>query len=133
MKQAGQDFSVCCDTILETETVNKPAETVTDLESLPEGIKLDTIRWQYTVDMTFDPDTANDLIMFSEDFKQVQTPQIWWCDNIPHKFNAYSYVLGKKGFSEGRFYQEEVLRSSQRVNVWEENIYHLTPGMESGS
>ncbi|XP_062279306.1 E3 ubiquitin-protein ligase TRIM69-like [Scomber scombrus] len=108
MKQAGQDFRVCCDTILaeETETVNKPAETVTDLESLPEGIKLDTIRRQYTVDMTFDPDTANDLIMFSEDFKQVQTPHIWWCDNIPHKFNAYSYVLGKKGFSEGRFYYE---------------------------
>ena len=40
MKQAGQDFSVCCDTILETETVNKPAETVTSLESLPEAIKL---------------------------------------------------------------------------------------------
>uniref|UniRef100_A0A3B4YD12 E3 ubiquitin-protein ligase TRIM39-like n=1 Tax=Seriola lalandi dorsalis TaxID=1841481 RepID=A0A3B4YD12_SERLL len=25
---------------------------------------------------------------------------------IPHKFNRYAYVLGKKGFSEGRFYFE---------------------------
>ncbi|XP_067458170.1 E3 ubiquitin-protein ligase TRIM39-like [Thunnus thynnus] len=109
MTQVGQDLRGSFDNILadETETVNKPAQTVTDLESLPEGIKLDTIRRQYTVDVTFDPHTASDLLVISEDFKQVQPPHICWSDSDgPFKFNRYAYVLGKKGFSEGRFYYE---------------------------
>ncbi|XP_039974579.1 E3 ubiquitin-protein ligase TRIM21-like [Xiphias gladius] len=109
MERASQEFSVCCGKILseETDIVKKTVQPVTNLETLPEGVKLDTIRRQYAVDMTFDPCTANDLLLFSEDFKQVQTSHIWWIANEgPHKFNRYAYVLGKKGFSEGRFYYE---------------------------
>ncbi|XP_040900803.1 E3 ubiquitin-protein ligase TRIM21-like [Toxotes jaculatrix] len=109
MERAAQEFRVCAGKILaeESDTVKKTLSTVTDLETLPEGVKLDTIRQQYAVDMTFDPRTANDLLLFSEDFKQVHTSHIWWFGNdVLHKFNRYAYVLGKKGFSEGRFYYE---------------------------
>ncbi|XP_071326551.1 E3 ubiquitin-protein ligase TRIM39-like [Trachinotus anak] len=109
IKRASQEFRVCCGKILDekTDMVKKTPHTVTDLETLPEGVKLDTIRQQYAVDMTFDPCTANDLLLFSEDLKQVQTSHIWWfADEVPHKFDRYTYVLGKKGFSEGRFYYE---------------------------
>ncbi|XP_022609343.1 E3 ubiquitin-protein ligase TRIM39-like [Seriola dumerili] len=108
-ERATQEFRACCGKILaeETDTVKKAALTVTDLETLPKGVKLDAIRQQYAVDMTFDPCTANDLLLFSEDLKQVRTSHLWWfADEVPHKFNRYAYVLGKKGFSEGRFYFE---------------------------
>uniref|UniRef100_A0A3Q3J237 Uncharacterized protein n=1 Tax=Monopterus albus TaxID=43700 RepID=A0A3Q3J237_MONAL len=62
-----------------------------------------------------------------QDFKQVQTSHIWWFGNENlHKFNRYAYVLGKRGFSKGRFYYEVqvarktgwdlgVVRESKRV------------------
>nr|XP_020464067.1 E3 ubiquitin-protein ligase TRIM39-like [Monopterus albus] len=127
VERANQEFRVCCDKILAEETETVKAHTFIDLESLPEGIRLDAIRQQYTVDMTFDPCTANDLLLFSEDFKQVQTSHIWWFGNENlHKFNRYAYVLGKRGFSKGRFYYEVqvarktgwdlgVVRESKRV------------------
>lgn len=109
MEKASQQFRVSCGKILneETDAVKKSPHTDLDLECLPEGVKLDAIRQRYTVDMTFDPCSANDLLLISEDFKQVQTSHVWWfCDQVPHKFNRYAYVLGKKGFSQGRFYFE---------------------------
>lgn len=106
MEQGGADFRECCSPILSEETVKKPVRTVADLETLPEGIRLDIIRQQYSVDMTFDPCTASDLLLFSEDMKQVRTSHIWWFANGQHKFNRYVYILGKKSFSEGKFYYE---------------------------
>ncbi|XP_029361083.1 E3 ubiquitin-protein ligase TRIM39-like [Echeneis naucrates] len=109
LEEAGKEFRVCCSKILaeESDIVRKTECQVVDLETLPRGAKLDTIRQQYTVDMTFDPCTANDLLIFSKDLKEVQTSHIYWCGNeVPQKFNRYAYVLGKKGFSEGRFYYE---------------------------
>ncbi|KAM9852502.1 E3 ubiquitin-protein ligase TRIM21-like [Aulostomus maculatus] len=106
MQQAGGDFRVCCSKVLADESVEESFETVTDLESLPDGIRLDIIRRQYSVDMTFDPCTSNDLLLFSEDAKKVRTSHIWWFENVRHKFNRYAYVLGNKGFSRGRFYYE---------------------------
>ncbi|GAA6226865.1 E3 ubiquitin-protein ligase TRIM39-like, partial [Lates japonicus] len=107
LERAGREFRACCSQVLveETDAVKK-THTITDLETLPEGIKLDVIRQQYTVDVTFDPCSANELLLLSEDSKQVRTAHIWWPNGIPQKFNRYAYILGKKGFSEGRFYYE---------------------------
>ncbi|XP_058504111.1 E3 ubiquitin-protein ligase TRIM21-like [Solea solea] len=106
VQRAGQDFRACYDEFLAEETSEDKKMVHTDLENLPEGIKLDIIRQQYTVDMTFDPCSANDLLVFSEDFKAVQTPHIVWVNGSPQKFNRHAYVLGKRGFSRGRFYYE---------------------------
>ncbi|XP_035018338.1 E3 ubiquitin-protein ligase TRIM39-like [Hippoglossus stenolepis] len=104
-ERASREFKVSCDKIIGEET-EKWVDTYTDLEMLPEGTKLDAIRQRFEVDMTFDPCTASDLLLFSEDLKQVHTPHVLWISNIPKKFNRYAYVLGNKGFSEGRFYYE---------------------------
>ncbi|XP_059182046.1 E3 ubiquitin-protein ligase TRIM21-like [Centropristis striata] len=61
---------------------------------------------QYSVDVTLDPETANHHLILSDDGKQVSH-----CDkqqNLPEspkRFCNYS-VLGKQGFSSGKFYYE---------------------------
>ncbi|XP_053288306.1 E3 ubiquitin-protein ligase TRIM39 [Pleuronectes platessa] len=104
-ERASRDFKVSCDKIIGEQT-EKRVYTCMDLEMLPEGTKLEVIRQRFEVDMTFDPCTASDLLVFSEDLKQVQTPHVVWISNIPQKFNKYAYVLGNQGLSEGRFYYE---------------------------
>uniref|UniRef100_A0A3B1INX0 B30.2/SPRY domain-containing protein n=1 Tax=Astyanax mexicanus TaxID=7994 RepID=A0A3B1INX0_ASTMX len=51
---------------------------------------------QYAVDVTLDPDTAQPYLILSDDGKQ--------------RFNQCSCVLGKEGFSSGRFYYEVQVR-----------------------
>ncbi|XP_065150250.1 E3 ubiquitin-protein ligase TRIM39-like [Paramisgurnus dabryanus] len=62
---------------------------------------------QYAVDVTLDPDTANPKLILSEDRKQVKHGDIRHehPDN-PERFDYYPCVLGKEGFSSGRFYFE---------------------------
>ncbi|CDQ60776.1 unnamed protein product [Oncorhynchus mykiss] len=62
---------------------------------------------QYAVDVTLDPDTASRYLILSKDRKQVRqsnTPNNHR-DN-PNRFSQCSSVLGKEGFSSGRFYYE---------------------------
>ncbi|XP_014050746.2 LOW QUALITY PROTEIN: E3 ubiquitin-protein ligase TRIM39 [Salmo salar] len=85
------------------ETLNK------EMEKLPE-VKLKRIQ-QYAVDVTLDPDTANLYLILSEDGKQVRlqnTPQK--LPDNPKRFNQYLIVLGKDGFSSGRFYYEVTVK-----------------------
>ncbi|XP_036452742.1 E3 ubiquitin-protein ligase TRIM39-like [Colossoma macropomum] len=62
---------------------------------------------QYAVDVTLDPDSANPFLILSDDGKQVtcgDTEQ-----NLPKNPERFDYcvcVLGKEGFSSGRFYYE---------------------------
>ncbi|XP_051248694.1 E3 ubiquitin-protein ligase TRIM21-like [Dicentrarchus labrax] len=60
----------------------------------------------YAVDVTLDPDTANPYLILSDDGKQVSHGNVR--QNVPgspKRFYCYS-VLGKQGFSSGRFYYE---------------------------
>ncbi|XP_076849641.1 E3 ubiquitin-protein ligase TRIM39-like [Brachyhypopomus gauderio] len=62
---------------------------------------------QYAVDVTLDPDTANRYLILSDDGKQVtdgDTKQD--LPDNPKRFDDCPNVLGKAGFSSGRFYYE---------------------------
>ncbi|XP_062290786.1 E3 ubiquitin-protein ligase TRIM39-like isoform X2 [Scomber scombrus] len=62
---------------------------------------------QYAVDVTLDPDTAHPNLILSDDGKQVNHGDVKkkLPDN-PKRFKCYADVLGKQGYSSGRFYFE---------------------------
>ncbi|XP_056335327.1 E3 ubiquitin-protein ligase TRIM39-like [Danio aesculapii] len=67
------------------------------------------LKWmqQYAVDVTLDPDTANPHLILSDDGKQVNHGDIRQkLPNKPQRFDYCVSVLGKEGFSSGRFYFE---------------------------
>ncbi|NP_001124100.1 bloodthirsty-related gene family, member 9 [Danio rerio] len=78
-------------------------------ETIDEGFNNNVLKriQKYSVDVILDPDTAHPKLILSEDGKQVRY------GNIKHdrpgsdkRFENYIVVLGKEGFSSGRFYFE---------------------------
>ncbi|XP_056597298.1 E3 ubiquitin-protein ligase TRIM39-like, partial [Triplophysa dalaica] len=62
---------------------------------------------QYAVDVTLDPDTAHPNLILSDDEKQVKHGDIRHkLPDNPKRFDKCACVLGKEGFSSGRFYYE---------------------------
>ncbi|XP_030635101.1 E3 ubiquitin-protein ligase TRIM39-like [Chanos chanos] len=76
-----------------------------EMEKIPE-LKLRRIQ-EHAVDVTLDPDTAHSYLILSPDGKQVRdgNTQQDLPDN-PKRFKNYCLVLGKEGFSSGKFYYE---------------------------
>ncbi|XP_052465075.1 E3 ubiquitin-protein ligase TRIM39 isoform X14 [Carassius gibelio] len=67
------------------------------------------LKWmqQYAVDVTLDPDTAQPNLILSDDGKQVRDGDITQkLPDKPERFDTCVNVLGKEGFSSGRFYFE---------------------------
>ncbi|XP_062302000.1 E3 ubiquitin-protein ligase TRIM39-like [Osmerus eperlanus] len=92
------------------ETLNKEMEKLSDTE-------LNRIQ-QYAVDLTLDPDTAHPKIILSEDGKQVRYGDIRQdLPDNPERFDHCSCVLGKQGFSTGRFYYEVQVEGKTKWTV----------------
>ncbi|XP_076145660.1 zinc-binding protein A33-like [Alosa pseudoharengus] len=69
----------------------------------------DELQWRLCklVDVTLDPDTAHAYLILSADGKQVRNGDTR--QNVPDNPKRFSYVvnvLGKQGFSAGKFYYE---------------------------
>ncbi|XP_026095764.1 zinc-binding protein A33-like [Carassius auratus] len=78
-------------------------------EHYKKKLKQTELKWmqQYAVDVTLDPETAHPELILSDDGKQVRHGDIWQkLPNNSKRFDTYLFVLGKKGFSSGRFYFE---------------------------
>ncbi|KAL6491329.1 hypothetical protein MHYP_G00016740 [Metynnis hypsauchen] len=107
-----------------------------EMEKLPE-IKMKRIQ-QHAVDVTLDPETAHRYLVLSDDGKHVtcgDTEQ-----NLPDNPERFDYcpcVLGKEGFSSGRFYYEVQVRGK---NKWDLGVVResfkregeITPYPEKG-
>ncbi|KAL2079482.1 hypothetical protein ACEWY4_025226 [Coilia grayii] len=77
------------------------------------------------VNVTLDPDTANPHLILSADGKQVKhgdTRQN--VPDTPKRFNYFANVLGKEGFSSGKFYYEVQVKGKIRwiLGVAKESI-----------
>ncbi|KAL6491194.1 hypothetical protein MHYP_G00015390 [Metynnis hypsauchen] len=81
------------------------------LTQLQEELSKEMEKLVVTVDVTLDPDTAHPDLILSDDGKQVRDEDAEL--NLPDKPERFDYctgVLGKEGFSSGRFYYEVQVR-----------------------
>ncbi|XP_076843496.1 E3 ubiquitin-protein ligase TRIM39-like [Brachyhypopomus gauderio] len=117
------DISI--DTEVNVETVRKVLSQLQEKLSetlntkLKEAVSTELKRsQQYAVDVTLDPDTANHYLILSDDGKQVThgDPKQKLPDN-PKRFYMYAMVLGKEGFSSGRFYYEVQVKGKSEWSV----------------
>uniref|UniRef100_A0A8C7HJV4 Uncharacterized protein n=1 Tax=Oncorhynchus kisutch TaxID=8019 RepID=A0A8C7HJV4_ONCKI len=118
-------------TTLREVSSSKPGEVAQVQQMIQErqDPELRRIR-QWSVDVTLDPDTAHCKLIVSEDRKQVSYGDVRQIlPDLPERFECYLSVLGKEGFSSGRFYFEVQVRGKieWQVGVARESIIRKGP------
>ncbi|XP_047672013.1 E3 ubiquitin-protein ligase TRIM39-like [Tachysurus fulvidraco] len=120
------------------QTLNEKLNKTLD-DKLKETVSTELKRiQQYAVDVTLDPDTAHQNLILSADGKQVtHGDELQNLPDTPQRFNHYIFVLGKQGFSSGRFYYEVQVRGKTDwdVGVATENTNrkgHITMKPQNG-
>ncbi|KAK7884075.1 hypothetical protein WMY93_027198 [Mugilogobius chulae] len=111
------------------ETVRAPsykgraAEAVSELKNMlnteiDEVFKTEFEKVQeFSVEVSLDPNTANEYLVLSKDLKQVHyTKQRKNHPNNPERFSPFLCVLGKEKFSSGKFYFEVQVKGK---TTWE--------------
>ncbi|KAL0189514.1 hypothetical protein M9458_016613, partial [Cirrhinus mrigala] len=69
-------------------------------------------------DVTLDPDTLHPNLILSDDGKQVRHGDIKQkLPNNPERFDQCTCVLGKEGFSSGRFYLEVQTKEKTKESI----------------
>ncbi|XP_067217845.1 E3 ubiquitin-protein ligase TRIM39-like [Chanodichthys erythropterus] len=88
-------------------------------EKITQTVSTDLKRMQqYEVYVTLDPDTANPYLILSEDGKQVRHGDIRQkLPDKPERFDTSVCVLGKEGFSSGRFYFEAQVKGKTKWDL----------------
>ncbi|XP_043101886.1 E3 ubiquitin-protein ligase TRIM39-like isoform X2 [Puntigrus tetrazona] len=95
------------DTICFKKSSTSSPKTVKKMNKKGFGTDLSTIQKLYTVDVILDPNTAHPKLILSKDGKQVKHCGSWRdVPNNPERFDSSACVLGKDGFSCGKFYYE---------------------------
>uniref|UniRef100_A0A3B3ZA53 Uncharacterized protein n=1 Tax=Periophthalmus magnuspinnatus TaxID=409849 RepID=A0A3B3ZA53_9GOBI len=118
-----------CETVIESavyvgtlrravrKVASKIDETVKDEVKRLCSTEFQRVR-QYAVNVTLDPDTAHPKLVLSENMKQVYHNDI--ALNVPEnpkRFYPCVSVLGKEGFSCGRFYFEIVVKGKTEWDI----------------
>uniref|UniRef100_A0A8C4SVR7 B30.2/SPRY domain-containing protein n=1 Tax=Erpetoichthys calabaricus TaxID=27687 RepID=A0A8C4SVR7_ERPCA len=71
-----------------------------------------------TADVTFDPETANQWLIVSEDGKEVRdTDTRQRVTDNPMRFDCYTIVLAREGFTSGRHYWEVEVRGKTKWDL----------------
>uniref|UniRef100_A0A3B3ZAI1 Uncharacterized protein n=1 Tax=Periophthalmus magnuspinnatus TaxID=409849 RepID=A0A3B3ZAI1_9GOBI len=116
-----EHLSNIADDLYLLKTVRKVAskidETVKDEVKRLCSTEFQRVR-QYAVNVTLDPDTAHPKLVLSENMKQVYHNDI--ALNVPEnpkRFYPCVSVLGKEGFSCGRFYFEIVVKGKTEWDI----------------
>uniref|UniRef100_A0A3B1K4H9 B30.2/SPRY domain-containing protein n=1 Tax=Astyanax mexicanus TaxID=7994 RepID=A0A3B1K4H9_ASTMX len=93
-------------------------ETLRVLSQLQEALSEEMEKLSEIMDVTLDPDTAHPDLILSDDGKQVKHGNIRQkIPDSPQRFNQCSCVLGKEGFSSGRFYYEVQVRGKSNWDL----------------
>ncbi|XP_026183201.1 E3 ubiquitin-protein ligase TRIM39-like [Mastacembelus armatus] len=133
-------FSDGCDTTEQLEAAEEPETDVFNNEVwTPPQDKLMMIQQCDAVDVTLDAYTAHSKLSVSEDGKQLSfhEAQLLFPPLFGNRFQNQTLVLGKDGFSSGRFYYEVQVDGSQWwvLGVVKEPINRevfFFPGTEEG-
>ncbi|XP_032417722.1 E3 ubiquitin-protein ligase TRIM21-like [Xiphophorus hellerii] len=93
------------------------AQVGEEMKKIIKEAELKRVR-QFAVDVTLDPDTAHPKLVLSDDRKRVEVADVWRSlpDN-PERFSKCVSVLGRQGFSSGRFYAEVQVKGKTKWSL----------------
>uniref|UniRef100_A0A4W4EGQ3 Uncharacterized protein n=1 Tax=Electrophorus electricus TaxID=8005 RepID=A0A4W4EGQ3_ELEEL len=107
-----------------TSQDNTPHAEVTVLSQLQKNLNkklnltINIKSQQYSVDVTLDPDTAHPRLILCNDGKQVSYGDAKQnLPDHPKRFDRCPVVLGKEGFSSGKFYYEVQVKGKTHWDV----------------